>query len=96
MNTINSQWIRAEWFGNPSLQMESAYKVFSNPFNGRGTKVWVFGNGNEDCYKNKFDFCVNAGSGSDYSYTGYCVDCKTFEQAMEYVEQYHKNKKLFR
>jgi len=85
-HSVNSTWTQdKEWAGNPTLQLLSYTKLFRNPHrNNRLTPVTVFGKAE------KWDFCVDDGPNGDFSYTGFCVDCKTPEEAMSYVDKYGK------
>lgn len=83
------QWQSAEWFGNPALGMDAAVKKFVNPYNGRRVSVWVYGT-------SEFHFCVSAGANSEWSYTGFCKDVVSIEEAREYVDRLYSEGRLFR
>jgi hypothetical protein len=80
----------AEWWGNPSLGLQSHTKRFANYHqNNRMVPVTIFGNPGD------WSFCVNAGADSDFSYTGSCLDCQTIEEAKAYVDDCYTRRSLF-
>jgi len=91
--TNQTTWTAQIWQGNPSLNLVASCKIFSNPFNGKKTPVWVFGGTKE--YQG-FSFTVNAGANIDYTYTGLCVDCNELHNAEQYVDALYSNKSLFK
>ena len=84
MDKLNSTWEKdAQWEGNPSLGLDSYSKFFRNHLKGyKKTRVTVFGK------ESTWSFCVDDGPNGNFSYGGYCVDCETPQQAMNYVENY--------
>ena len=91
---IYKEWTKQEeWWGNPSLGLESWVKHFKNPHNGNLTPVYVFGEPNSQ----DLSFCVSAGANSDYSYTGCFHPNKyDFPEYMEQVDIHYKQGRLFR
>lgn len=72
-----NEWVRdAEWWGNPSLGLESWHKVFVNHLNNKKTKVYVYGK------VDSWSFCVADGPNGDFSYTGSREGCKTAIELM--------------
>lgn len=82
-------WEKKEWYGNPNLGIHAEVKSFMAPYD-RKVPVWVWGKENE------WNFTVAAGATSDYSYTGFCPNCKSVEEAKSYVELLATNKKLIK
>lgn len=94
INTANIiEWIAQEWPGNPTLNLQCSVKYFTNPFNGR--KVPVFIHGGTSQYPG-FVYTVSAGTASEYSYTGCCINCPSLQSAENYVDNLSRNKKLFK
>lgn len=89
--TNTETWTRQIWPGNPSLNLVASCKIFSNPFNGKKTPVWIFGGTKE--YQG-FSFCVNAGA-SDYSYTG-TVGSYEIDKAQTEVDKLYNSKNIFK
>jgi len=79
-----TEWVKDnEWFGNPSMNLESYSKGFLK-FN--NTPVFIFGSD-----ENGWSFCVVG------HYTGgFPNGLQTIEQRMEYVDNLYKANKLFK
>lgn len=74
--TNTEEWTKQEWPGNPSLNLECSCKLFN--FH-KKVPVFVWG-------KETFHYTVSAGANSDYSHTGFCVNCNTLDSATAYVD----------
>jgi len=80
-----------EWWGNPSLGLDSYTKLFTLPSMGTKVPVHVLGK-----YPD-ISFCVHAGPNSIYSHTGCFFPLKPdFQEFMEMVDKRYKSHKLFR
>lgn len=85
-------WVKQkEWWGNPSLGLDSYMKEFTIPSIGRKVPVYVFG---------KFPhihYCVHAGANSEYSYSGCFYPLNPdFIEFMNLVDALDKRKQLIR
>lgn len=92
-NQMYPTWTSKLWYGNPLLNLQCNVKTFANPYNNRKVNVWIHGGTNE--YPG-YSFTVSAGANSEYSYTGFCVNCNTISEACNYVDSLSQNKKLFK
>lgn len=84
-------WELTPWFGNSDLGIISYLKELKNPFNGRKTKVWIWiSNG-------IYSYTVNAGSNSEYSYTGgFETQPENMSEAIITIEDMYANNLIFK
>jgi len=85
-------WVKQkEWWGNPSLGLDSYMKEFINPFTFCKVPVFVFGKFPDILY------CIHAGANSSYSGSGCFYPLKPdFIEFMNMVDALHKKKQLFK